>query len=104
MIVNIVADEIVKTEGWCSALKFFRDVAPYRVENVAVHFTLTVGEGGKSEKVHSLPIIERVVMALCALHTCAEEQAHGVGHVIERHSLVIDVISHSSVFPEHALS
>ena len=71
---------------------------------MTVHLTLAVGECRESEKIHSLPIIEGVIVALRTLHARSKKQAHGVGEVVQGHAFVSDVISDGSVFPQHAFS
>ena len=68
-IVNVVADKIVEIVCRCPTLILLSYFIPYWVENMAIHLTLSVGKCSESEKVHSFPIIEGVIMALCTFHT-----------------------------------
>ena len=62
-----------------------------------------VGEGGHFEELHLRPFVEGVIMALRALDAGAEEDARGVGHVVQRHAAVTHVVTDGAVLPGLAL-
>jgi len=62
-----------------------------------------VGEGRHLVELHLRPFVEGMVVALGALDAGAEEDAHGVGHVVERHAAVAHVVADGAVVPGLAL-
>ena len=62
-----------------------------------------VGEGGHFEELHLRPLVEGMIVALGALDAGAEENACGIGHVIQRHASVTHVVTDGSVLPSLAL-
>ena len=71
------------------------------VAGACVH---AVGEGGHFVEVRLFPLIVGVVVALGALDVSTEEDARGVGHVVERHATVAFEVADGSLalFPAAA--
>ena len=62
-----------------------------------------VRERGHLVEVHLRPLVERMVVALRALHAGAEEDADGVGDVVQRHATIAHVVADRAGFEAVAL-
>ena len=65
---------------------------------------LTLGEGSEVVEILALGFSKRIIMALRALHAGAEENAHGIREVVERHPAVDRVVANRRRFGIPAIS
>ena len=63
-----------------------------------------MGEGRHFVELLLGPAVERVIVTLGALETGAEEDTHGIGHVVEWHATIAEIITDRTValFPYRA--
>ena len=97
VVVNIVTHPIHYVSKRRTAEVFVIDVINGLAPNPRIHFTLTICEGSEFVEIHPLPLVGRAVVTLGTLKTLTSEDVHRQGHVIERHSLIANVVTHSSI-------